>query len=70
MADRIFGFIGATWIVLLVVGIPAWITHVAWSLRLLMSDATAPVGKYVLAGIGAFMPPIGAVHGVLLWFGA
>jgi len=45
-------------------------THIVWSLRLLTADAAAPIGKYVLAGIGAFLPPIGAVHGVMIWFGA
>ena len=45
-------------------------THIVWSLRLLTADAAAPIGKYVIAGIGAFLPPIGAVHGVMIWFGA
>lgn len=48
----------------------AWATHIAWTISILVSDAGATVGQMVLAGIGAFMPPVGVVHGLMIWFGA
>jgi hypothetical protein len=49
--------------------IAAYITHVVWAIMKLGGDNGATVGQIVLAGIGAFMPPIGVIHGVMIWFG-
>ena len=46
----------------------AWLTHVIWVIRVLSSDAGATVGQAALGIIGAFMPPIGVIHGLVLWF--
>ena len=46
----------------------AYITHLKWALALLTSDATASTGQYILSVFGTFMPPIGVIHGVMLWF--
>lgn len=48
----------------------AWITHVVWIIGTLASDAGATVGQIALGGIGAFMPPVGVIHGFMVWFGA
>jgi len=46
----------------------AWITHVVWIVKALASSSGATMGQMVLGGLGAFMPPIGVVHGIILWF--
>ncbi len=46
----------------------AWATHVVWTIRTLAGDAGVTVGQAVLGVIGAFMPPVGVVHGFILWF--
>lgn len=58
--------IGAS-IVLALLGTAAWATHVVWIIRKLASDEGATVGQMALGAIGAFMPPVGAIHGVMLW---
>lgn len=47
--------------------IAAWITHVVWIVDKLASDHGATGGQMVLGGLGAIMPPIGVIHGVILW---
>lgn len=49
--------------------IAAWATHVVWIIRVLASDKGATAGQIVLGAVGAFMPPVGVVHGVMIWFG-
>lgn len=49
--------------------IAAWVTHLIWVIGALASDAGATIGQMVLGGIGAFMPPVGVVHGFMIWFG-
>lgn len=47
----------------------AWVTHVIWVIGKLASDAGATAGQIVLGAVGAFMPPVGVVHGFMIWFG-
>lgn len=47
----------------------AWITHVVWIISQLASDFGATAGQVILGAIGAFMPPVGAIHGVMIWLG-
>lgn len=47
----------------------AWITHFVWIIKILASDKGATAGQMVLGALGAFMPPIGIVHGYLIWLG-
>lgn len=47
----------------------AWATHVIWIIRVLASSSGATVGQMVLGGLGAFMPPIGVIHGIMIWLG-
>lgn len=46
----------------------AWITHVIWWVKLLMNEEMDTLGELFLAGIGTFVPPIGIIHGYILWF--
>jgi hypothetical protein len=48
----------------------AWVTHIAWAIKLLASPSGITMGQAVLALIGALLPPIGMLHGVLIWLGA
>jgi hypothetical protein len=69
MIDDLFFKFGAIAIgALVLTTIAAWITHVVWIIKALMSDAGATGGQMVLGVIGAFMPPIGVIHGFVLWF--
>jgi hypothetical protein len=47
----------------------AWATHLVWIIGALASDSGATTGQIVLGCIGAFMPPVGVVHGVMIWLG-
>jgi hypothetical protein len=54
-----------------IVSLPvAWITHIVWAIGKLASDEGATIGQAVLMAVGAFMPPVGVVHGYMIWFGA
>ena len=45
----------------------AWGTHIWWTLAKL---ATSAASGHVLTGlIGTFLPPLGIIHGVMIWFG-
>jgi len=57
-------------IFLVVAAVAAWITHVVWIISTLASDFGATGGQMILGMIGAFMPPVGAIHGAMIWFGA
>lgn len=46
----------------------AWVTHIVWIIKALSSDAGATAGQIVLGVLGAFIPPIGVIHGLILWF--
>ena len=48
--------------------IVAWATHIIWIIASLSSDAWT-WGHIALGAIGAFMPPVGVVHGFMIWFG-
>lgn len=47
----------------------AWVTHVIWIIAQLASDFGATTGQIVLGLIGAFMPPVGVIHGLMIWLG-
>lgn len=60
------GYFGIT---LMLALLAAWATHIIWTISTLSSETPATFGQMALAAIGAFMPPIGVVHGVMIWFG-
>ena len=47
----------------------AWITHIVWVINALASEAGATILQMTFGVIGAFMPPVGVIHGVMIWFG-
>lgn len=49
-------------------GIAAWLTHAVWIVRVLASDAGATVGQMVLGVLGVVVPPVGVIHGLVIWF--
>lgn len=63
-----FGF-GGLGVAIILASAAAWVTHIVWIIRTLAGDAGATVGQMVLGALGAFMPPIGVIHGFLIWFG-
>ena len=60
---------GALMVVGVLSTIPAWATHIIWWVGKLASDTGATFGQVFLGIIGAFIPPVGVVHGYMLWFG-
>ena len=52
-------------------------THLWWSVKMLSTMTSAPGAEYVgpnigqlaIGGVGTFMPPVGMIHGVMIWFG-
>lgn len=48
--------------------IAAWVTHVVWWVNLYMNEQLDTAGEGVLAVLGTLCPPIGVIHGVILWF--
>lgn len=52
-----------------VFSIAGWITHAVWIIRKLGGDVGATVGQMVLGALGIVMPPVGVLHGWLLWVG-
>ena len=47
----------------------AWITHVVWVIGKLAGDAGITFGQVALAVLGTLVPPIGVLHGIMIWFG-
>ena len=60
------GFI--TLITTLLISIAGWVTHLWWSLSGLFTGTMDKTNEYVIAVLGVFIPPIGAIHGIYLWF--
>lgn len=60
----VFGF----WATFTLPCLGAWITHIVWSIKMLMSPVPAAINQLVLAGVGAIVPPVGVIHGFILWF--
>ncbi len=54
-------------IALWVQALAAWLTHVIWAIKTLMG-AAASTGQIVLSIGGTVVPPIGVIHGWILWF--
>lgn len=53
---------------ILLAGIAGWITHIVWSISTLLGDVAMTVNQGAIAIIGAIVPPLGAIHGIYLWF--
>lgn len=61
-------FFTAGGILLLLSTIPAYITHIYWSLSMMFAGKMDTINDAVLAILGAIIAPIGAAHGYYLWF--
>ena len=48
--------------------IPGWITHFVCTIGLLLEEGNTGIELGVFA-LGTFVPPIGVIHGWLIWFG-
>jgi len=46
----------------------AFITHIVWIVTTLMASEPTTGGQIVLAVLGVLAPPVGAIHGFVLWF--
>lgn len=66
VALGIFAVFGS--LVLVIGAAAAWLTHVVWIVKALASTAGATAGQIVLGVLGAFVPPVGVIHGLILWF--
>jgi hypothetical protein len=53
---------------ILFTAIAGWVTHIVWSITTLLGDVAMTVNQGAIAIIGAIIPPLGAIHGVYLWF--
>lgn len=49
--------------------IAAWVTHLVWIIQTLAGPAGITGGQLILACLGAFVPPLGIMHGIMIWFG-
>jgi hypothetical protein len=61
------GFLGL--LALAITLVAAWVTHIVWIIGKL-AGAGPTLGQVALGVIGAFMPPVGMIHGFMIWFGA
>lgn len=57
-------------IALAIIAFASWATHIVWVIKALASEAGATFGQMALGAIGAFMPPVGMIHGFMIWFGS
>ena len=48
--------------------VAAFLRHAWWTIGLMMSNEPLAAGKAILAVLGILIPPLGAFHGVWLWF--
>ena len=62
------GFWAMGMLILFLSTIPAYLTHLFWSLHGLFSGTFTETAQYVVACLGAFLPPVGVLHGYYLWF--
>ena len=46
----------------------AYITHLVWSVISAMNASLDTVSEWFLVFAGLFFPPIGIVHGFVIWF--
>ncbi len=67
-AGAIFVFY-ALMICTLIAAFAGYITHIIYVIGLVTSEIVMTTNQVVLAIVGTIAPPVGAIHGVGLWFG-
>lgn len=60
----------AVWIGVLFTCVAGWITHVIVTIGALVGSASVGFGYGALLALGVFVPPVGVIHGIGVWFGA
>jgi hypothetical protein len=58
-------------IIVWLVGFAGYITHIMWCIKALVSTAVVGdilIKAIILGVIGAIVPPLGAIHGLVIWF--
>jgi hypothetical protein len=60
---KLFAGFGLAYLGLILVGIAGWITNLVWTFQ-----HASELTKLLLGLGGAFLGPLGAVHGIGLWF--
>jgi hypothetical protein len=53
---------------MILTSIAAYITHVVWIVSALADDKGATAGQIILGLLGIFVPPVGVIHGLTVWF--
>ena len=48
----------------------AWLTHIVWVIGKIASDGGATLGQVALMIAGVVFPPVGVIHGFMIWLGA
>jgi len=60
--------VAVTLLFLVIAGVSAWVTHIVWVIGKITGSGPVTGGEMAIGVVGAFMPPIGAIHGVIIWF--
>ena len=60
-----FGIIGLIYITIAAIPLAGWINNIIWLFHI---DKFSWSGEQIISVIGTFLVPIGAVHGIYLWF--
>lgn len=45
-----------------------WVTHIIWSISTIFGSKEMIMNEAVIAILGAIVAPLGAIHGITLWF--
>lgn len=53
---------------LIIAPIAAYVTHAVWWIKLLIDGQMDTVGEGFLALAGMICPPVGVIHGFIIWF--
>lgn len=51
-----------------VAAITGWVNHIIWSITTVLGEIPMTINEAVIAVVGAVVPPLGAIHGIYLWF--
>ena len=65
--DLIEDMMGMGCLFFVIITIPAYITHIAWAIMTLAYQESTVAGQVVLAIVGSVIPPIGVIHGMIIW---
>lgn len=48
--------------------VAAYFTHLYWTVTTLFGEGVVEAKEIALMAFGVFMPPIGVIHGFVIWF--